>query len=571
MEKMRLVLGFSLLLTLLSLDNVAAGVPWDDAAVTITSTACSTPANGCVKFQILFREIDTDLATFRSFKYALFFGDYSYVSGIYTLPTSANGVNTEGILEIQHQFNGAFSSQGYLEAVPAYNDKEKPKKFMFNNNANGSVLPSEPVMVPTPTEDLEIIPIFDPRKGDRTTYIVSFVNNCSTTLENQTLTLNFPRDSVILEQVIVPEANNILEFGDLDNENDQSYTDVKFLNIPPGKRINCFFQFKIKDNVNTNDVIKLTAKLDVRSEGLACAKKNTFVVLTAKDSHDPNKISADRSNLCPTAITSSDSVTYQIIFQNTGSRAAYTVVVTDYLPDVYLLEKVKVKKPIGISGSIKNFMIDTTTREMTWVLQRKLLRGNTDEWPEQLRGTNEPGYGDSIFDYHTKDTIEFTVFFDPDKRLASCGSIINQAEIVFDNNSPIITNTFSTQLQCNSCTPCQNLKSNGNAFSFEINKGEAIRLEIPSNLASNFDEINWYPSYGLDNSKSSNPLASPQKSTVYTVTLSKDCVSQQFIYKVVVKSSGNGNIILCIAGGILAVFLAIALFIIKKMKSKNQT
>ncbi len=139
-------------------------------------------------------------------------------------------------------------------------------------------------------------------------------------------------------------------------------------------------------------------------------------------SFDPNDILVNRSSIETTELLSPPFLDYIIRFQNTGNDTAFTVIVNNPLPDkadLLTFEFVESSHPVSINFPNQNNLLWFTFNNIL------LPDSSTDE-------LNSHGY----LRYRIK----------PISSLVAGDSILNNANIYFDFNNPVVTNTAFTNI-----------------------------------------------------------------------------------------------------------------------------
>ncbi|MCB0622121.1 MAG: hypothetical protein KDC41_26190, partial [Saprospiraceae bacterium] len=219
------------------------------------------------------------------------------------------------------------------------------------------------------------------------------------------------------------------------------------------------------------------------------------------NSHDPNYIVSDRKEICG-AIEPGDSVVYTIHFQNIGAGMAEEVKVRTYLPYFYVNNTFQIQTlyPANTPHSYNN-----VSRELVWTVSKGngQLRGGAG-----LRGTAESDYRVAFPEEHTRDSIQFKVYFADDPNLLEpCRTIAMQASIVFDCNPSISTNFHYIDVVCQDTMAMDSCQCT-------VLPDTTFFLQAPASLdVSNFGgSVLWYPGqYLTPNAINSQVTASPPR------------------------------------------------------------
>ncbi len=189
-----------------------------------------------------------------------------------------------------------------------------------------------------------------------------------------------------------------------------------------------------------------------------CDGANNSITETAKavGAIDPNDILVSPEGYIDAGTT----LTYKIRFQNVGNTLVSTVRVEDQLPIEYL------DMNTFVMGMVSHpYRLDVEDGHMTWTFD------NID-MPDSL--TNEPAsHGYIIFKVKTKEDLEDGVFID------------NTAEIYFDNQDPIITNTVTNIIG----RPAVPEGKNGTVLIYPNPMDETSTFQIIPNRGTDPEEI----------------------------------------------------------------------------------
>ena len=258
--------------------------------------------------------------------------------------------------------------------------------------------------------EVSIIPITNARPGFDAVYKILYKNK-GTTIQNGTINLDF-EDSVL---DFISASSNV---------SNQSINTLiwNFVNLTPFETREIQFTLNINSPqespaVNNNDVLSLNATITGLADEIP--QDNTFTLNhTVVNSFDPN----DKTCLEGTTITpdmAGKYVHYKIRFENTGTANAQNIVVKDIIDTTKF--DISSLMPMDASHSFVT----------------KISNGNTAEFIFEninlpFDDANNDGY--VVFKIKTKPTL---VLGD---------SFSNAANIYFDYNFPIITNTETTTI-----------------------------------------------------------------------------------------------------------------------------
>ncbi|MBP6389684.1 MAG: T9SS type A sorting domain-containing protein [Flavobacteriales bacterium] len=145
--------------------------------------------------------------------------------------------------------------------------------------------------------------------------------------------------------------------------------------------------------------------------------------VTVIGSYDPNDIIVDRATVEPAELVDPPYLNYAIRFQNTGTDTAFTVLVEDILPQ-------------ELQFSTFQFVAASHPMEIAYNANSKRLSFRFDNILLPDSNTNEEASHGYVH-YRIK----------PLSSLTLGDSILNQAAIFFDYNSPVFTNTAHTVIE----------------------------------------------------------------------------------------------------------------------------
>ena len=280
--------------------------------------------------------------------------------------------------------------------------------------------------------------------------------------------------------------------------------EVPASNVKFGPSYTLFLYFKIKDNIPTNSPYTLIGEYIPLGVPLsrACPAGNPQgpITTTIANSHDPNIQITDPSLLlCPGPTTGSQTVEYTVEFQNDGAAMTKQVDVKVWV-DAQL-------DPIGVTiiGSssnvtIANYTTNTTDQYIEFTLK-----------PASLEGTNDPDYLSAFFEDATIGFIQFEVPVKNNVTLEGCSGLFSRSEIIFDCNSPILTNVVITPIGCpdtvnvGNCEKCLESPLFSLApANYSANVDLATASQIDAAItAAGMDPSNcsykWFPQEGLTN------------------------------------------------------------------------
>lgn len=247
------------------------------------------------------------------------------------------------------------------------------------------------------------------RPGFNTTQVLTYKNVGTTTLSG-TISLLFDNTMNIISSspgVIDITANPVT---------------WNYSNISPNEERRILIEYNLPASVPLGTILTSTATINPVSGDYSPADNVYNLNQIVRGSYDPNDKSVEpSSNLTLQNIQDEDSLTYTIRFQNTGTDTAFTVKVTDTLSSKLNIPSVEtVSSSHDYEFSIKNGNI------LIWTFNNILLPDST---------TNEvKSHG--FVKYRIK----------PKNNLSEGDVINNSANIYFDFNVPVITNTTVTRV-----------------------------------------------------------------------------------------------------------------------------
>lgn len=262
-----------------------------------------------------------------------------------------------------------------------------------------------------------------PRSGDSITYILTYQNTCPFA-DNGTLTFQYDPGQLNLKYSETFKS-------EVTTSSSGEMTWV-FDSLDTGKQRNIFISMAADTSVHPNDTI--LTHLIIQS---ACTTDTFSLLKTAVKSHDPNRKSVVPSSLCP---SSPQPLCYTIEFQNYGSGPAETIQIRDYLSVL-----LNASTFLHVESSHPAALVSVTPPGPNRLVLWQFIGIN-------LPGTQQAGYGSTFTDEDTKGFIRFCIM--PELPLDPCSVIPNQAEIIFDCNLPIPTNTTYVTVQKPDCTDC---------------------------------------------------------------------------------------------------------------------
>ncbi|WP_452227022.1 T9SS type A sorting domain-containing protein [Lacinutrix cladophorae] len=256
-----------------------------------------------------------------------------------------------------------------------------------------------------------LIPTSEARPGFSSSYRLQYTNTGSTILSG-VVDLNYDNSSVTyLNATSTPDVTTI------------SSLSWNFINLAPfeTRTIDVTFNIFTPPTVNNGDILEYTASITpIAGDDTPTNNTYTFNQITI-GSYDPNDVTILEGPLI--SETQADDYLGVIIrFQNTGTASAINITVENTL-DAFL--DWSTFQPIAASHNYNTII--SNGNEINFVFNNINLADST---------TDEPGSHGWVF-YRIKPKSTFVI-----------GDIIsNKADIYFDYNLPIITNTATTQIE----------------------------------------------------------------------------------------------------------------------------
>jgi len=319
------------------------------------------------------------------------FGTFTQSDGSYNVYTNEGNFNT----------SLAISLPSYFTANPS-NVNNTFVDFDNTFTADFCIAPNQTIN----DVNISLIPISQARPGFNTTYQIVY-KNVGTTVLNGDVILNF-EDSKLnflnADETISTQTSNSLIFN--------------YANLNPFETRTIYLEFNIL-SVNLGSVLSFTASINPIA-GDYTTDDNTFMLnQTVIGSYDPNDIKCLEGN--EVSIVEADKYLHYIIrFQNKGTADAINVVVKNILDD---------------SLDWSTLQLETTSHQNRVAIKN----GNQVEFifedihlPDET--TDEAGsHGYIAYKIKPKNTVVLNDI------------IHNQANIFFDYNEAVPTNTASTQ------------------------------------------------------------------------------------------------------------------------------
>lgn len=320
-------------------------------------------------------------------------GDHS---GDYSIPVPAGLHTLTPVLE-----NPAYFSISPTSSTANFPAQASPLIGNFCISSNGS----------HPDLEMVIIPLNSAVPGFNSDYKIVFKNK-GTTMQSGTVVFNF--------------NDSLMDFINASTSPSSQSTGVlswNFTNLLPfeTREIKAKFELNTPTDippVNDGDILHYTAQINGSPDDTPA--DNTFTLnQTVVNSLDPN----DKTCLEGTMIAQSqvgDYIHYLIRFENNGTANARNIVIKDEID----AEKFDISTLIPLSGSHSFITRMTGTNKVEFIFENIQL---------PFDDANNDGY--ISFKIKTKSTLTIGDMFS------------NTANIYFDYNAPIITNTYTTTVR----------------------------------------------------------------------------------------------------------------------------
>ncbi len=293
---------------------------------------------------------------------------------------------------------------------------------------------------------ITVIPLQEPRPGFDALYVISY-SNVGTTVESGTITMNFD------EEILFYENSSLPPFVI-----DATFIEWEYDELLPFETRSFEVGFEVFTPPTVQDGNILVSEVEITTSIEDINPDNNVFVLdeVVVNSFDPN----DKQVLQGERIIEEevgDYLDYVIRFQNTGTADAINVIVTDVLSDNLNWNTLR------ILSSSDDYRVEITNgNEVSFIFE------NINLPPEEEDEEGSNGH------------IAFQIRSNDDLILGD--AIENTANIFFDFNAPIITNTVTTTVS----EPCPVgdiiLTSQAEVDAFGINYPNCAMISFPSNV-----------------------------------------------------------------------------------------
>jgi len=311
-----------------------------------------------------------------------------------------------------HSFCGTGLNSVRIPFPPLYYTPN-PVSWPVNFSGYGNISSNADLgLYPTPgINDLRVILSENSRArpGFNTTQLLTYKNAGTTTLSG-TITLLFDNNLQFISSIPAETdiAANLLTWD--------------YSNLSPNETRDIYIEYSLPSTVALATILTSDVTIEPVSGDFVPTDNVYILKQTARRAFDPNDKSVEPAgNLTLQNIHDEDSLTYTIRFQNTGTDTAFTVKVTDTLSSKLNTTSVEtISSSHNYSFSIKNGNI------LVWTFENILLPDST---------TNE---------VRSHGFIKYRIR--PKNNLVIGDVINNSANIYFDFNEPVITNTAITRV-----------------------------------------------------------------------------------------------------------------------------
>jgi|GEM_PF-571746 len=258
---------------------------------------------------------------------------------------------------------------------------------------------------------VSLIPLTDPRPGFNYTNKVVYKNTGTTAASG---VLNFTKE----ESITITSAG---QEGSLNTANGFSYS---YTNLLPSETRSFIVTMSVPSipMVNIDDVLTNTITSTIPTADINVLNNTHTISQVVIGAYDPNdKIEAHGESINFNTFTEEDFLVYTIRFQNTGTANAINVRIEDML-DAQLDET-----SVRMISSSHNYIMERINNKLIWTF-------NNIQLPAQI--VNEEASNGYV-----------TFKIKPKAGFALGDMIPNFAEIYFDTNPAIITNTFNSTFE----------------------------------------------------------------------------------------------------------------------------
>jgi uncharacterized repeat protein (TIGR01451 family) len=346
-------------------------------------------------------------------------GEPNFTHGSFQYELNNNGIvhNINSSTGEHYMYETNFSNSydlGYtLDAAYASQYTVSPSAYPNITVANGSgIVTYNFAITAVPYHDLAVylyggVP---PRPGFIYYNTIYYVNNGNQTIPSGTITFN--NSNVVSITSVSPPGSTPIAGG-------FTYT---FSNLQPGQTgsISVAMQVPTIPTVNLGDLVTNTASVTVPNGDININNNSSSLTQVIVGSYDPNdKAESHGPQVVHSTFSANDYLTYTIRFENTGTAEAINIRVSDVLDSK--LDETTVR----MVAASHAYVLDRVGSNLTWRFEGINLEPS-------IPGNPIVGHGYVVF--QVKPKAGYVI-----------GDIIpNTANIYFDFNPAIVTNTWST-------------------------------------------------------------------------------------------------------------------------------
>lgn len=368
--------------------------------------------------------------------------------GVYTI----YDVNQNNSYDVTYSIDAAYSAM-YNVSTAAYND-------LHVITGSGMMVYNFPITSVQNYDDLAtvIVPLSAPRAGFSYKNIIVYSNLGSQTVASGTVTFNANPGTSITD---------ISQSGTTSISNGFSYNFTDLLPFET-RMITVTMYVPPIPTVAIGQLLNNTVSIEPVQTDIVPNNNTNISIQPVIASYDPNdKTEAHGEKILYSTFSNDDYLFYTIRFENTGNASAVDILVSDELDS--RLDESSVK----MIASSHDYILDRTDSDLTWRFENIQL-------PVSIADT-EIGKG----------YISFKVKLKPGFNV---GDIIpNKAEIYFDFNPAIITNTFNTEFvaQLNTAS-----FEKDNFLLYPNPTKNSIHIELTNNLGDTIKTVSFYDVLG---------------------------------------------------------------------------
>jgi uncharacterized repeat protein (TIGR01451 family) len=368
--------------------------------------------------------------------------------GVYTI----YDVNPTNSYDVSYSIDAAYSTM-YNVSTPGYND-------LHVQTGSGMMIYNFPITSVQNYDDLAtaIVPLTAPRAGFSYKNIIVYSNLGSQTVASGTVTFNANQGTTI---------SAISQTGTTSITDGFSYNFTDLLPFET-RMITVTMYVPPIPTVAIGQLLTNTVSIEPIQTDIVPNNNSNISIQPIIASYDPNdKTEAHGEKILYSTFSNNDYLFYTIRFENTGNASAVDILISDELDS--RLDESSVK----MIASSHNYLLDRTNSGLIWRFENIQL-------PVSIADT-EIGKG----------YISFKVKLKPG---FDVGDIIpNKAEIYFDFNPAIITNTFNTEF-----VALLNTASfeTDNFLLYPNPTKNTIHVELPNNLGDSIKTVSFYDVIG---------------------------------------------------------------------------